>query len=122
MLPAEEEAHEIGGADRLDLGAQPVQRVAVDACEQRAVAPFERRLTRREASPQHDAVGLEQQEGRVRIRRRDAERIGQRRRGDGPGQRQPASAAISAMASPRVQAFASRDAGGWSGGGTAASG
>ena len=43
VLPGEEEAHEVGGADRLDLGAQPVQRVAMDSREQPPVAPFERR-------------------------------------------------------------------------------
>ena len=41
VLPGEQEAHEIGRADRLDLGAQPVERVAMDARQQAAVAPFE---------------------------------------------------------------------------------
>ena len=41
VLPREEEAHEVGGGNRLDLGAQAVQRVAMDACEQPAVAPFQ---------------------------------------------------------------------------------
>ena len=40
VLPLEEEAHEIGGADRLDLGAQAVDGVAMDARKQRAIAPF----------------------------------------------------------------------------------
>ena len=41
VLPLEEEPHEVGRADRLDLGAQPVERVAVDAREERAVAPLD---------------------------------------------------------------------------------
>jgi len=41
VLPVQEETHEIGGADRLDLGAQPVERVAVNARQEPAVAPFE---------------------------------------------------------------------------------
>ena len=40
VLPREE-AHEVGGAHRFDLRAQPVQRVTVNAREQGAVAPFE---------------------------------------------------------------------------------
>ena len=40
VLPREQEAHEIGGADRFDLGAEPVERVAVDPRQQPAVAPF----------------------------------------------------------------------------------
>ena len=36
VLPLEQEAHEVGRADRLDLGAQPVDGVAVDARQQRA--------------------------------------------------------------------------------------
>ena len=39
-LPLEEEAQEIARRDRLDLGAQPLDRVAVDAGEQAALAPF----------------------------------------------------------------------------------
>ena len=41
VLPGEEEAHEVGGGDRLDLGAQAVQRVAMDAREQSAIAPLQ---------------------------------------------------------------------------------
>ena len=40
VLPREQEAHEVGRADRLDLGAQAVQRVAMDPRQQPAVAPF----------------------------------------------------------------------------------
>ena len=76
MLPAEEEAHEIRRADRLDLGAQPVQRVAMNAGEERPVAPFERPVSPgREASAKHHAVRFEQQERRVGIRGRNAKWI-----------------------------------------------
>ncbi len=40
VVPREQEAHEVGRINRLDLGAQPVQRVAVDARQQRAIAPL----------------------------------------------------------------------------------
>ena len=42
VLPVQKEAHEVGRGDRLDLGAQAADRVAVDAREEPAVAPFER--------------------------------------------------------------------------------
>ena len=41
VLPVQEETHEIGGADWFDLGAQAVERIAVNAREEPAVAPFE---------------------------------------------------------------------------------
>ena len=61
VLPREQEPHEVGGADRLDLRAQPVQRVAMDAREQPAVAPLEvkrePRTSRRINAPaQHHAL------------------------------------------------------------------
>ena len=40
MLPGEQEAQEVAGGDRLDLGAQPPDGVVVDAREQAAVAPL----------------------------------------------------------------------------------
>ena len=49
VLPREQEAHEVGRGDRLDLGPQAVERVAVDAGEERAVAPFHVRRARRPA-------------------------------------------------------------------------
>jgi hypothetical protein len=41
VLPVQEEAHEVGRAHRLDLRAQAVQRVAVDAREEPPIAPFD---------------------------------------------------------------------------------
>src|SRR5919109_5160126 len=41
VLPLEEEAHEVGWADRLDLCAQAIQRVAMDARKECPVAPLE---------------------------------------------------------------------------------
>ena len=52
VLPVQEEAQEVGRAHRLDLGAQAVQRVAVDSREQAPVAPLEFGRSRREASAQ----------------------------------------------------------------------
>ncbi len=41
VLPFEEEAHEIRRRDRFNFGAEPVDRVAMDAREQRAIAPLQ---------------------------------------------------------------------------------
>ena len=41
MLPVQQEAHEFRRRHRLDLRAQPVQRVAMNARKQSPVAPFE---------------------------------------------------------------------------------
>jgi hypothetical protein len=40
MLPAQQEAHEIPSADRLDLASQTLLRVEMDAGEQAARAEF----------------------------------------------------------------------------------
>ena len=41
VLPDEKEAHEIGWTDRRDLGAEAIQRVAMDAREQPSITPFQ---------------------------------------------------------------------------------
>ena len=56
VLPAGQEAQELRGGDGLDLLAQPVERVAVDAGEQAAVAPG---LAAVDARAQDDTLGLE---------------------------------------------------------------
>ena len=74
VLPLEQESHEIRGRDRLDLGAQPIERIAVNARKQGTVAPLERRsagrgmrgaLVRREISTQYHPVTFEHQQCRV---------------------------------------------------------
>ena len=59
MLPVQQEAQEIGGADRLDVRAQAAQRVAMDAREQAAVAPLELGSAWREAAAQDPSLRLE---------------------------------------------------------------
>ena len=59
VVPVEQEAQEVARAHRLDLGAQAVQRVAVDAGEEPPVAPFELRRAWREAPAQDAALRLE---------------------------------------------------------------
>ena len=44
VLPLEQEAHEVRGGDRLDLGPEAVHGVAMDAREQAPVAPLQGRL------------------------------------------------------------------------------
>src|SRR5207253_4054851 len=52
-LPVEEKAHEVARLDGLDLGAQPLDGVAVDAREQPPLAPlaFRGRRGRERAAP-----------------------------------------------------------------------
>ncbi len=101
VMPREQEAHEVGRVDRLDLGAQPVQRVAVDARQQRAIAPLHLGQAGRvgrlgqvgifEVPAKHDALGLEREQRAVGIRGRNPEVAGEprgRRRAD---ERQPAA-------------------------------
>ena len=40
VLPGEQKAQEVARRDRLDLGAQPLEGVMVDARQQAALAPF----------------------------------------------------------------------------------
>ena len=61
-LPAEEETQEIARGDRLDLGAQTLDRVVVDTSEQPALAPFIRDRSRREAAAHGEAFGLKRRE------------------------------------------------------------
>ena len=95
VLPREQEAHEVGRADRLDLRAQAVQRVAMDAREQRAVAPFERRVGRAPAREARRAGRRLRLRARAAPRRRPptsiAERRGERRGGRRADDRQPAA-------------------------------
>ena len=58
VLPAGQEVQELRGGDGLDLLAQPVERVAVDAGQQPAVAPGLRPV---DARAQDDALRLEVQ-------------------------------------------------------------
>ena len=86
------------GTDRLDLGAQPVDGIPVNAGEERAIAPFDcdargarraarsrgraaRSAIRRESTPQDDALGFERQERGVGILDVDCQRVGERLRG-----------------------------------------
>ena len=69
VLPAEQEAEKIARRDRLDLGPQALDRVAVDAGEQPALAPFVGLRLGREPAAQREALDLERREcGRDRAR------------------------------------------------------
>ena len=57
-LPAEQETQEVARGDRLDLGAQSLDRVVVDPGEQPALAPFVLGRVRREAPAHDEAFGL----------------------------------------------------------------
>src|SRR5579871_963193 len=59
VLPAEEEAHQIRGAHRLDLAPERAEREPVDAREEPALAPLLVVGSGREAPAQRPAAALE---------------------------------------------------------------
>ena len=75
VLPAEEEAQEVGGADRLDLAAQAVEHVPVDAREQAPIAPLRRLVGRAdaEAAAQRRPLHLEARQRGFDVGRADAQ-------------------------------------------------
>src|SRR5205085_9500646 len=70
--------------DRLDLGAQALQCVAVDAGEEAALAPFVFCDARSEAAAQCEAFGLQRGQRSGDVGRHEAERRRERLFGDGP--------------------------------------
>jgi hypothetical protein len=84
----EQVAQEVLGAHGLDLAAEPVERVAVDAGEQAPVADFLVRgvcgASRREASTQDQTVALEPRHRDVDLPRLEAQPVGERRGREGP--------------------------------------
>ena len=89
-LPGEEEAHEVGLGDRLDLAPQPVQGVAVDARQQPALAPLLLANPGREAAAEDEALAFERGQGRSRPRpaqRRSARRAPRPSSGPSPSSR-----------------------------------
>ena len=89
-VPDEQKALEIGRRDRLDFGAQPVERVAMDARQQPAVAPFDIGRAA-EAAAQHDTFGLEGEERRVGVGPGDRHRRREGRRRGRSDHREPAA-------------------------------
>src|SRR5205085_5622476 len=81
-LPFEQKAQEIARRDRLDLGAQALQRVAMDAGEEAAFAPFIIVSPGVDAggkvAAQRKALCLEGGERGGNVGRREAERRGER--------------------------------------------
>src|SRR5205085_858511 len=65
MLPAEEEAHEVGGGDGIDLAPQSANGEVMDARQEPALAPLAAARARRERAAEHDAVALEARERRL---------------------------------------------------------
>src|SRR5262249_11481936 len=59
VLPARQEAVEVGRADRLDGAAQPPERQAVDARQEAPVAPLLLGASGREAPAQDETLALE---------------------------------------------------------------
>src|SRR5439155_17948487 len=68
VLPAEDEPEEILRSDGLDLAPQPSEGEAVDAREQRPLAPLGFHGTRPVPAPQHEAVVLQHRELRLEVR------------------------------------------------------
>ena len=89
VLPAEQEAEEVLRGGRLDLAPQPPQREAVDARQERALAPLRLAGALPVAPAQHQAVIFQRRE--LRLDAGHPELAGQLRRGDGPGDPHPAA-------------------------------
>ena len=62
VLPREQEPHEVRLRDRLDLGAEALQRGAMNPREQPAIAPLFFDPARRKPAAQHHAIGLEREQ------------------------------------------------------------
>ena len=82
MLPGKQEAEKVARRDRLDFGAQPPNRIMMDAREQAAVAPLLVVDAGEEASLENGAVAFERCERRCDRARLKPERRGKRRRRD----------------------------------------
>ena len=80
MLPAEQKAKEIPARDGLDLLPQPLDRIAMNAREQRAIAPFGLCGVRRVNEPlMIDAFGNERGQRGLDLVARQPHRGGQSR-------------------------------------------
>src|SRR5207248_10939299 len=82
VLPAEEEAHQIGRAHRLDLATETAEGQPVDAGEQPTLAPFLLARAGRETPAERHPRGLELCEADRDGGRGEAEPRGERRRRD----------------------------------------
>ena len=83
-LPAHQETQEVARGDRLDLGAQAPDGIAVNPGEQPALAPFVRAGLRREAPAHGEAFGLQRRKRSRDFVRVEPERCCQRGLGDRP--------------------------------------
>ena len=115
---SEQETHEVRDGDRLDLGAQPVERVAMDARQQRPVAPFawrdfgaRLRPPRREPAAQDRRLRPRGRASAPRCRAGEPERRASAGRGDRAAEHQAAPQQLDAARRSRVHARAARDAG-----------
>ena len=90
-LPPQQEPREVRRGDGLDLLAQPIERVAVNARQQAALAPLEVLTARGETSPQDKPLVLEPAQGEIDIARLEAERSGQLGHRRGPDHLEPSS-------------------------------
>jgi hypothetical protein len=66
-LPPEQEAHKIGGADRLDLGPEPIQGVAVNPRQETSITPLETGGSGSEAPAKNDAFSFQGGQRQVRV-------------------------------------------------------
>ena len=126
-LPVEQEAHEVRGRHRLDLRAQRLDGVAVDAREQAALAPFERGVAElarpraslassREAAAQHETFAFELHQRDVDFRRRQGRATRARSRAVTGPEACSRPRTRSVMACSRCQTFAAFSGGALIGG------
>src|SRR5262249_14004501 len=84
VLPRKQEAQEVARRDRLDLRAQTLDGIVVDAGEQPPVAPLFVIDPWKEPPAKNGAFDLQRRQGRPYRIRLEAERRRQRGRRDGP--------------------------------------
>ena len=89
VLPAEQEPEEVLRRGGFDLPAQAAQRQAVDAREQRPLAPLGLRRTGSIASAQHQPIVLQRRQFCLHVR--NAELASELGSGDGTGDPDPAA-------------------------------
>jgi len=77
-LPREQEALEVGNRNRLNLGAQPMDRQPMYPRQQPSVAPFHLRDARMKSAAQNESLGFQGKQRSFNLGWRQLEKPGER--------------------------------------------
>src|SRR5207247_1278366 len=77
-LPGEKETLEVGNRNRLNLGAQPMDRQPMYPRQQPSVAPFQLRGLRMKSTAQNESLGFQGQQRSFDLAWRQLEKPGER--------------------------------------------